>query len=61
MTGGRGVSPGTAGRRPALGRWDGRAFYEGLAAAGLDFATPRILEIWEVGGVQVTVAALLGT
>lgn len=30
-------------------------FYERLAAAGLDFATPRFLELWAVDGVQVTV------
>jgi len=32
-----------------------QAFYEGLAAAGLDFATPRILELWEGDGVPVTI------
>jgi hypothetical protein len=32
-----------------------RVFYEQLAAIGLDFATPRFLELWEAEGLQVTI------
>jgi hypothetical protein len=31
------------------------AFYEDLAAAELEFATPRFLEVWEEDGVAVTI------
>jgi hypothetical protein len=34
-------------------------FYEQLAVAGLDFATPRFLELWAVDGVQVTIERML--
>lgn len=30
-------------------------FYEQLVGVGLDFATPRFLELWAVDGVQVTI------
>lgn len=32
-----------------------KAFYEQLAESGLDFATPRFLELWEAEGLWVTV------
>lgn len=32
-----------------------QTFYEELAAIGLDFATPRFLELWEADGLHVTV------
>lgn len=36
-----------------------REFYAQLAACGLGFETPRILELWEVAGAQVSVEAHL--
>jgi aminoglycoside phosphotransferase (APT) family kinase protein len=42
-------------RRERAGLLEAQAFYEWLAGAGLEFATPRIVEVWEEEGMAVTV------